>query len=45
MPLLHALVAFMVGLVRSRLSLRVEIIALRHYAEFRLMPSKTSRGT
>jgi hypothetical protein len=45
MPILHALVAFVVGLVRLRLSLQVEIVALRHYAEFRLMPSKTSRGT
>jgi putative transposase len=30
LPLLHALVAFVVGLVRSRLSLQVEIVALRH---------------
>ena len=44
-PVVRALIAFLISMVRSRLSLQVEILALRHYAEFRLMPSKTSRGT
>ena len=39
------LLALAVSLFQSRASLQLEILALRHYAEFRLMPSKTSRGT
>ena len=44
-PIGRALLAFVACLFRSRMSLQLEIVALRHYAEFRLMPSKTSRGT
>jgi hypothetical protein len=43
--IIRALLAFAVSLFRSRLSPQLEILALQHYAEFRLMPSKTSRGT
>jgi hypothetical protein len=44
-PVVLALLAFVASFFRSRLSLQLETVALRHYAEFRLMPSKTSRGT
>ena len=41
-PIVRALLAFAVSLVRSRMSLQMEILALRYYAEFRLMPSRTT---
>jgi hypothetical protein len=37
----RVLLAFAVSLFQSRASLQLEILALRHYAEFRLMPSRT----
>ena len=33
MPFVRALFAFVISLVRSRVSLQIEIVALRHYAE------------
>ena len=44
-PIGRALLAFVASIFRSRLSLQVEIVALRHYAEFRLMPSRTPVAT
>lgn len=42
MPIVHALLGFMVGMFRSRIGLQLEIVALRHYAEFRVMPGRTT---
>ena len=44
-PVGYGLLGFVVGLFRSRIGLQLEIVAMRHYAEFRLMPSKASRET
>ena len=41
-PVSRALLALLAGFFRSRMSLQLEIVALRHYAEFRLMPSRTT---
>ncbi len=30
MPIVHALLGFVVGMIRSRISLQVEVVALRH---------------
>ncbi len=44
MPIVHALLGFAIGMFRSRMGLQLEIVALRHYAEFWLMPSRTTVG-